>query len=163
MAGAKKKAKPAKKLAKKKKSSKNVGSIDGYFSDYAGRAPYQDGNFKVVPVGGPTIVATDPLPAGELILFFSFSPTAKHQSAAAAVKVKTTGPFVLWGGNTSPAVTSKSQTMTLSSTEAASCYIVCQPKKAGSVKGTLTVSTKNVILTGTFRNKRAFKLKATSA
>jgi hypothetical protein len=108
--------------AKKKKSGKNVGSIDGYFSDFLGRAPTQDRKFMVVPVGGPTIVATNfinPLPAGELILFFSFSPTAKHQTAAAAVKVKTAGPFVLWDGYTTPPVTSNSQTMTLSSTEAA--------------------------------------------
>jgi hypothetical protein len=158
----KKKAPSSKKPAKKNKASKTVGSIDAYFSNSLGRNPIQDGNFGVVSVGGPTIGTSTPLPPGELILFFSFIPTAKHQGAATFVKVKTAGPFALWNGYTSPPVLTKSQTLTLSSEAAANCYIVCRPKKAGPVKGTLTVSTKDVTLTGPFRNKRAFKLKATS-
>jgi hypothetical protein len=174
MAKAKKRAakkRPAKARAKtrvvrraKKKKAPLVGNIEGQFTDWTGTTP-QTGDFGNVQVGGPPVMTFPPPPAtpppGQRAVGFSFQPSVGHNNALPQVTLRTTGPFGLWTG-VNTARTSKLVRMALGATSYGFCYIFFQPKRIGKLRGTLTVSTKRVSLTGTFRNNGAFALHGVS-
>jgi hypothetical protein len=150
--------KATKKSAKKgAKNNKTIGSVNAIFQDSG-----LTGDFGSVVVGGPTPVqwiGSNTLPAGERLLIIVFDPNANHLADGCQVSLKTTGPFQIWTGqNSAP---SNSLVLLLPAAQSSFNYLICKPKKPGKAKGTLTISAKNVLLTGPFKNGAAFPLKGT--
>jgi hypothetical protein len=147
-----------------KKKLPLVGSVEGQFTDWSGTT-LQTGAFGSVQVGGPPVMPfpTPPAtpPPGQRAVGFSFQPSVGHKNALPEVTLRTTGPFGLWTG-VNVAQTSKLVRLPLGGDAYGFCYIFFQPKRLGKLRGSLTVSTKRVTLTGTFRNNGAFALHGVS-